>query len=145
MELSIANAQILMTKSFRDALKMLHFRKAVVKQQVDGRTFRLTDRNPEPAAPIPHFCFNRDHFHYRISNDNRLACKVHNQRVETKYSCAVCGVCMCPDPCLMRYHTMVDYHFNDESRQGPRRLATPCGRPRTRPGRLRELRRNAQE
>ena len=134
-----------MTKSFRYAPKMLQFRKAVVEQPVDGRTFQLTDRNPEPAAPIPHFCFNRDQFHGPISNGNRLACKVHIQRVDTQFSCAVCGVRMCPDPCFMRYHTMVEYHFNDESRQGPRRLAEPRGRTRTRPGRPRELRRNTQE
>ena len=138
LELSISNAQILMTKSFSDAPKMLQFRKAVVEQLVDGRTFRLTDRNPEPAAPIPHFCFNRDYFRHPISNGNSLACKVHIQWVDTPYSCAVCGVCMCPDPCFMRYHTMVEYHFNDESRQGPRRLAQARGRPR-------ELRRNTQE
>lgn len=144
LELSISNAQILMAKSFRNAPKMLAFRKAVVEQLVNGRTFRLTERDPEPAAPIPHFRFNRDHFHYPTAHSNRLACKVHIQRVDTQYSCAVCGVRMCPHPCFMRYHTMEDYYFNDESRQGPRRLSEPRGRPRTTPGRPRELRRNSQ-
>ncbi|PFX34730.1 PiggyBac transposable element-derived protein 1 [Stylophora pistillata] len=143
--LAIQMPKSLMAKSFRNAPKMLQFRKAVVEQLVDDRTFRLTDRDPEPAAPIPHFRFNRDYFYHPISNGNRLACKVHIQRVDTQYSCAVCGVHMCPDPCFMRYHTMVDYHFNDESRQGPRRLAEPRGRPRTRPGRPTELRHNTQE
>ena len=134
LDLSISNAQILMAKSFRDAPKMLQLRKAVLEQLVDGKTFRLTDRNPESTAPIPHFHLNQDYFHYPISNSNRLACKVHIQRVDTQYSCAVCGVHTCPDPCFMRYHTMVDNHFNHKSRLGIRRLAEPHGRPRTTQG-----------
>ena len=145
LELSISNAQILMAKSFRNAPKMLQFRKAVVEQLVNGRTFRLTEQNPEPAVPIPHFRFNRDHFHYPISNNSRLACKVHIQRVDTQYSCVICGVRMCPNPCFMRYHTMVDYYFNDVRRQGPRRLSEARDRPRARPGRPRELRRNTHD
>ena len=66
LELSISNAQILMAKSFRNVPKMLQFRKAVVEQLVNG-TFHLTEQNPEPSVPIPHFRFNRDHFHYPIS------------------------------------------------------------------------------
>ena len=145
LELSISNAQVLMAKSFRNAPKMLQFKKAVVEQLVNGRTFRLTEQNPEPAVPIPHFHFNRNHFHYPISNNSRLACKVRIQRVDTQYSCAICGVRMCPDPCFMRYHTMVDYYLNDVSRQGPRRLSEARGRPRARPGRPRELRRNTHD
>ena len=146
LELSVSNAQILMAKSFGDAPNMLQFRKNVVEELVNGRTFRLTERNPEPAPPIPHFRFNRDHFHYPISHDNRLARKVHIQRVDTQYTCAICGVRMCPDPCFMRYHTMVNYHFNDDNRQaGPRRLKEARGRPRARPGRPRALRQPAQE
>lgn len=38
-ELSISNAQILMAKSFRNAPKMLQFRKAVVEQLVNGEHF----------------------------------------------------------------------------------------------------------
>ena len=76
LDLSISNAQILMAKSFRDAPKMLQLRKAVLEQLVDGKTFRLTDRNPESTAPIPHFHLNQDYFHYPISNSNRLACKL---------------------------------------------------------------------
>ena len=100
-ELSILNAQILMAKSFRNAPKMLQFRKAVVEQLVNGRTFHLTEQNAEPVAPIPHFRFNRDNFHCPISNNSRLACKVHIQWIDTQYSCAICGVHMCPDPCFL--------------------------------------------
>ena len=92
-----------MTK-FRGTPKMLLFRKAAV----DGRTFRLTDRNLEPAAPIPHFHFNWDHFpQFQMANIGQA---------DNQYNWAVCGVNMCPDPCFMRYHTMVDYQLNDESR-----------------------------
>ena len=116
LELSMSNAQIIMAKSFgNDAPAMLEFRKNVVKELVNGKTFRLTQGNPVPAAPIPQFRFNREYFHYPIANNSWLACKVHIQRVDTNYSCAVCGVSMCPHPCFYRYHTMVDYLFNDES------------------------------
>lgn len=91
LELSIWNAQILMAKSFRGAPKMLQFREAVVEQLADWRTFQLTVRNPEPAAPIPHFHFNQEHFHYPISNSNRLACKVRIQQVDTTTSMIKAG------------------------------------------------------
>jgi len=45
LELSIPNAQIRMAESFRNAPKMLQFRKAVVEQLVNGRTFRSTEQN----------------------------------------------------------------------------------------------------
>lgn len=128
LELSMSNAQIIMAKSFgNDAPAMLEFRRNVIKELVNGKTFRLTEGNPVPAAPIPQFRFNREYFHYPIANNSRLACKVHIQRVDTNYSCAVCGVSMCPHPCFYRYHTMVDYLFNDESRNGPRRLSEGRG------------------
>ena len=144
LELSMSNAQIIMGKSFgNDAPAMLEFRKNVVKELVNGKTFRLTEGNSEPAAPIPQFRFNREHFHHSIPHDNQLVCKVHVQRVDTHYSCAICGVSKCPDPCFHRYHTMVDYLFNDESRNGPRRLSEGCGRPSAR-GRPRQLCRSTE-
>ena len=54
------------------------------KELVNGKTFRLTERNSEPAAPIPQFYFNQEHLHYPIPHDNRLVCKVHVQRVDTQ-------------------------------------------------------------
>lgn len=137
----MSNAQIIMAKSFgNDAPAIVEFRKNVVKQLVNGKTFRLTEGTPGPAAPIPQFHFNREHFHYPIAHDKRLVCKIHIQRVDTHYSCAVCSVSMCPDPRFHRYHTMVDYLFNDESRNGPRRLSEGHGRPRAR-GRPKQLHR----
>ena len=60
-------------------------------------------------------------------------------------SCAIFGVCVCPDPCFLRYHAMVDYYFNNVSRQGPRRLSEARGRLRVQPGRPRELHRNTHD
>ena len=64
---------------------------------------------------IPEIRFNQDHFHYCVNNDTRSTCKVHIQRVKTIYSCAICGVRMCLEPCFQRYHTMQDYYYDDKS------------------------------
>ena len=74
-----------------------------------------------PVA-IPDIRFKDDHFHYLISHDTRSTCKVHIQDVRTSYTCAICGVIMCPEPCFKRFHTMQDYYFVDGSYNGPRRL-----------------------
>ena len=103
LELSMSKAQIVMAKSFgNDAPAMLEFRRNVVKELVNGKTFWLTEGNQVPAAPILQFRFNREYFHYPIADNRRLACKVHIQRVDTNYSCAVRGVSMCPHPCFYR-------------------------------------------
>ena len=60
----MSNAQIIMAKSFgNDAPAMLEFRKNVVKKLLNANIFQLTEGNPGPAAPIPQFRFNREHFH----------------------------------------------------------------------------------
>lgn len=82
--------------------------------------------------PTPEIRFNQEHFHHLVSNDKRSTSKVHLHRVDTFYSCAVCGVRICLEPCFLRYHTLRDYHFNDEEREGPRRLKEGRGRPRAR-------------
>ena len=104
-----------MAKTFEnDAPAMLEFRKNVIKELVNEKIFRLTERNPEPAAPIPQFRFNRENFHYPIARDNLLACKVHVQRVDTQYSCEILwGPYV---SCFRRYHTMADYLFGDANR-----------------------------
>ena len=144
LELVVSNAQILMSKSTADAPTMLQFRLNLIEQLVNGRTFRQTERWAQSLEPIPHFCLTRDHFHYPIALGSRLKCKVHIQRVDTQYARAVCGVSTCPDPCFHCYHTMIDYLFNDENRQGPLRLSEECGRPRAR-GRPRQLCQQAPE
>ena len=110
------------------------------KELVNGKTFRLTEGNSEPAAPIRQFRFNREHFHYPVPHDNQLVCKVHVQRVDTHYSCAICGVSICPDPCFHRYHNgwLPFQRWNS-----PRRLSEGCGRPSAR-GRPRQLCRSTE-
>ena len=39
---------------------------------------------------------------------------------------------MCLEPCFLRYHTLRDFHFNDEDREGPRHLKEGRGRPQGR-------------
>ncbi|XP_015748429.1 PREDICTED: piggyBac transposable element-derived protein 4-like [Acropora digitifera] len=83
--------------------------------------------------------FNCDHFHYPVSKDTRSTSKVHIQNVKTIYSCAICDVRMCPEPCFQRYHTLQHYYYDDESQDGPHRLKEARGRPYQR-GRRRSLR-----
>lgn len=73
----------------------------------------------QALVAIPDVRFNRDHFHYPVINDTRSTCKVHLQKVKTIYSCAICGVRLCPVPCFERYHTLQNYVYRDESRDGP--------------------------
>jgi len=108
LELVVSNAQILMSK-FTDAPSMLQFRLNLVEQLANARTFRRTERCAQSLEPIPHFHLIRDHFHYPIAIESRLKCKVHIQRVDTQYACAVSGVSICPDFCFHYYHTMIDY------------------------------------
>ena len=140
IEVCVSNAHILHTKSQNHtSLRALQFRKELVSTLVQGKCFRRdAGFMPTPVA-LPDIRFNRDHFHYPVSNDTRSTCKVHIQNVKTIYSCAICGVRMCPEPCFQRYHTLQHYYYDDESRDGPRRLKEARGRPYQR-GRGRSLR-----
>ena len=94
-----------------------------------------------PVA-IPDIRFKHDHFHNLISHDPTSICKVHIQDVKTSYTCAICGVIMCPEPCFKRFHTMHDYYFDDSSYNRPRRLKggkRPFHRSRRRALRIRKL------
>ena len=97
----MSNAQIRMSKSTADVPIMLQFRLNLIEQLTKGRTFHRTERYGQSLEPIPHFRPTRDHFHYPIALESRLKCKVHIQRVDTQYACAVCGVSMCLDPCFL--------------------------------------------
>ena len=53
----------------------------------------------------------------------RSTCNVRIQEeVKATYTCAVCGVRMCPEPCFQRYHTLREYCFDDYCYNGARRL-----------------------
>ena len=73
----------------------------------------------QALVAIPDVRFNRDHFHYPVINDTPSTCKVQLQKVKTIYSCAICGVRLCPVPCFERYHTLQNYVYGDESRDSP--------------------------
>ena len=140
LEVCLSNAHILHTKSPDHAsITSLEFRKSVINSLVEGKCFRRDIGLYPIAAAIPHIRFNRDHFHPLISHGTRSTCKVHIQEVKTTYTCAICGVRMCPEPCFLRYHTLQDYYFDDDRYNGPRRLKEGEGRPFQR-GRKRALR-----
>lgn len=139
-EVCLSNAHILHSKSPDHAnITSFNFRKAVVKALVEGKCFRRDAGLPQIPVAIPEIRFNRDHFHHLISHDTRSTCKVHIQEVKTSYTCAICGVRMCIEPCFKRYHTMQDYYFDDSRYGGSRRLKEREGRPFRR-GRRRSLR-----
>ena len=81
-----------------------------------------------PVA-IPDIRFKHDHFHYLISYDTRSTCKVHIQDEKTSYTCAICGVIICSEPCFKRIHTMQDYYFDGGIYNGPKRLKEEGKRP----------------
>ena len=115
----VSNTHILHTKCQNHAsLRAPQFRKELVSTLVQGKCFqRDTGFVPTPVA-IPDIRFNWDYFHYPVSDNIRSTCKLHIQKVKTTSSCAICGVRMCPEPCFKRYHTMHDYYYHDESRDG---------------------------
>ncbi|XP_068754290.1 piggyBac transposable element-derived protein 4-like [Montipora capricornis] len=130
IEVCISNAHILHTKSQNHtSLRALQFRKELVSTLVQGKCFRRDAGFMQTPVALPDIRFNRDHFHYPVSNDTRSTCKVHIQNVKTIYSCAICGVRMCPEPCFQMYHTLQHYYYDGESRDGPRRLKEARGRP----------------
>ena len=140
IEVCISNAYILHCKSpDHVSISSLQFRKSVLKALVEGKCFRRDTGLCQIPVAIPHIRFNRDHFHHLISHDTRSTCKAHIQEVKTIYTCAVCGVRMCPEPCFQRFHTLQDYYFDDNRYNGPRRLKEGGGRPFQR-GRRRSLR-----
>ena len=140
LEVCVSNAHILHSKSPDHAsTTSFNFRKSVVKALVEGKCFRRDAGLPQIPVAIPEIRFNRDHFHHLISHDTRSTCKVHIQEVKTTYTCAICGVRMCIEPCFKRYHTMQDYYFDDSRYGGSRRLKEGGGRPFRR-GRRRSLR-----
>lgn len=140
LEVCVSNAHILHSKSPDHAsITSFNFRKSVVKALVEGKCFRRDAGLPQIPVAIPEIRFNRDHFHHLISHDTRSTCKVYIQEVKTTYTCAICGVRMCIEPCFKRYHTMQDYYFDDSRYGGSRRLKEGGGRPFRR-GRRRSLR-----
>ena len=100
----------------------------VIDKWLDWRkSFRRDTQMQQPSTSD--IWFNQEHFHHLDkSSDKRSTCKVHLEHVDTFYSCAVCGVHMCLEPCFLRYHTLKDYYFIDEDSEGPWHLKEGRGR-----------------
>ena len=124
----VSNAHILQTKSQEHAsMRSFDFGKNLITQLVQGRCFRKDTGLPQLPLPLPDIRFNRDHFHYPVTNEIRSTCKVHVQRVKTVFSCAICGVRMCPDPCFKRFHTMQAHFLYDATRDNLMHFLKMCG------------------
>ena len=137
VEVCILIAHILENKSLIHTTRNgLQFRRSLIDEFTQQQSFRKNTRSPQ--TPIPQIRFNQDHFHHLVSHNTRSTCKVHLQHVDTSFSCAVCGEGLCQEPCFQRYHTLRDSNYNNEEREGPRRLKEGRGRPRAR-GRPRTL------
>ena len=67
LELSVSNAQILMTKSqfHNNVPAMLGFRKSLIAEFINGKSFRRYVKIPQPVI-LPHLQFNRDYFYYSM-------------------------------------------------------------------------------
>jgi len=91
----ISNAHILERKSPNHTTRtVLDFRKSLISDLIEGNSFRRdTQMQPPPA---PEIRFNQEHFHHLKRSDKRSTCRFHTRRVHTFYSCAVCGIHMCP-------------------------------------------------
>ena len=140
LEVSLSNAHILHSKSpDHVSITSFSFRKSGVKALVEGKCYRRDAGLPQIPVAVPEIRFNHDDFHYLISHDTKSTCKVHIQDMKTSYTCAICGVRMCIEPCFKRFHTMQDYYFDDSHYGGSRRLKEGGGRPFRR-GRRRALR-----
>ena len=119
VEVCISNAQILENKSLIHTTRNgLQFRRSLIDELTQQQKFRKNTRSPQ--SPIPQIRFNQEHFHHLVSHNTRCTCKVHLQRVDTSFSCAICRVRMCQELCFQRYHTLRDYHYNNEEREGLR-------------------------
>ena len=90
------NAHILQIKSQNHAsTTSLEFRKKVISQLVEGKSFRKDTGLVQAPVVIPDIRFDRDHFHHLISNDTRSTCKVH---IQTIYHLQLCHL-WCQNVC----------------------------------------------
>lgn len=60
----------------------------------------------------------RNILHVPVERTNRLACRVHKQRKVTRFFCDTCKKPMCLGICWKRYHSKVNYLFDDMNCKG---------------------------
>ena len=138
LEVTALNAYIMFKGAGHGNLTLAEFKEKLVEQLIAGNSFRRDTANlpPANATQLPDIRFSCVQFHYPVKTDTHRKCKVHLQRVETVFECAVCQVRMCPAPCFHRYHMLQQYLFDDpEINNSAKRLKYVTGRPRAGPGR----------
>ena len=70
IEVCVSNAHILHTRSQNHVSKRaLEFRMQLISGLVQGKCFRKDTGLVQTPVPIPDIRFNRDHFHYPVSNE----------------------------------------------------------------------------
>jgi len=83
---------------------------------------------PLPHAPVPpagaralvKIRLDRNLDHFPVTDCNRARCVAHVQRAPTYLRCSTCAVPLCADECWRKFHTEVDYLFDDPKRaDGP--------------------------
>ena len=115
IDVAITNAHYIHMKVTNSKNTLREFREQLSTQLVGNRSY--CKMKPCTAAGDQAIRFNSSLPHAPQGNPKRR-CAVHQQRCDTKYSCAVCGVYMCVDPCYARYHYKVDYLYNDPTKVG---------------------------
>ena len=140
LEVAVLNAHIMYQGAGHQGVSLGDFKELLVEELIGGNSFRRDTLSRNVPEHAPDVRFNREHFHYPVKTSTHRNCRVHIQRVETVYECAICQVRMCPAPCFERYHTLQQYLFDDPERNGAKRLKDVHGRPRTGPGRPRQRR-----
>ena len=138
LEVAVLNAHIMYQGAGHQGVSLGDFKELLVEELIEGNSFRRDTLSRNVPEHAPDVRFNREH--YPVKTSTHRNCKVHIQRVETVYECAICQVRMCPAPCFERYHTLQQYLFDDPERNGAKRLKDVHGRPRTGPGRPRQRR-----
>ena len=94
LEVTALNAYIMFKRAGHGNLTLAAFKEKLVEQLIAGNSFRRDTANlpPANATQLPDIRFSRVQFHYPVKTDTHRKCKVHLQRVETVYECAVCQV-----------------------------------------------------
>ena len=117
IDVCITNAHILHPKISGNPETLRHFRENLSTQLVGDRSFckrslTVTGDATEQRGTR----FNRDLNHAPHLNEKQKRCMVHQQRCNTKYSCVVCKIYMCPFPCFGCFHYLSEYAYNDPSK-----------------------------
>lgn len=116
VDIAILNAYIVYTSVPKNKnVKLRDFREALCTSLIGGRNYR---KGGHVAILDDHQRFNRNLNHAPIKMATSSTCKVHAERVDTIYTCAVCNIRMCPDPCFARFHYMDKFVYHDPKRNG---------------------------